>query len=218
MYAWFKEQKAANRITNITERAIRNSQVLIQKQIRTSSKQHSRRNMSLMADENNWRNWERFIYVLKITREKNGSRVELEYVWNIWYKLEYLAKWARAIGTNNHETEKRTKKKKRRAWLFLGSSPDILVTLWVNSNLQRKNKSEYSQRAIAYYFWSTLFCRFWQWLVMLGIILGWGLLLEYIFAIQVIASCLSILGLLYLLSCNRRWRLLLYILLIAIMP
>lgn len=218
MYAWFKEQKAANRITNITERAIRNSQGLIQKQIRTSSKQHSRRNMSLMADENNWRNWERFIYVLKITREKNGSRVELEYVWNIWYKLEYLAKWARAIGTNNHETEKRTKKKKRRAWLFLGSSPDILVTLWVNSNLQRKNKSEYSQRAIAYYFWSTLFCRFWQWLVMLGIILGWGLLLEYIFAIQVIASCLSILGLLYLLSCNRRWRLLLYILLIAIMP
>lgn len=218
MYAWFKEQKAANRITNITERAIRNSQGLIQKQIRTSSKQHSRRNMSLMADENNWRNWERFIYVLKITREKNGSRVELEYVWNIWYKLEYLAKWARAIGTNNHETEKRTKKKKRRAWLFLGSSPDILVTLWVNSNFQRKNKSEYSQRAIAYYFWSTLFCRFWQWLVMLGIILGLGLLLEYIFAIQVIASCLSILGLLYLLSCNRRWRLLLYILLIAIMP
>lgn len=218
MYAWFKEQKAANRITNITERAIRNSQGLIQKQIRTSSKQHSRRNMSLMADENNWRNWERFIYVLKITREKNGSRVELEYVWNIWYKLEYLAKWARAIGTNNHETEKRTKKKKRRAWLFLGSSPDILVTLWVNSNFQRKNKSEYSQRAIAYYFWSTLFCRFWQWLVMHGIILGLGLLLEYIFAIQVIASCLSILGLLYLLSCNRRWRLLLYILLIAVMP
>lgn len=105
-----------------------------------------------------------------------------------------------------------------RAWFLLGSSPDILVTLGVNSNLQRKNKSEYSQRAIAYYFWSTFFCRFWQWLVMLGTILGLGLLLEYIFAIQVIASCLSILGLLYLLSCNRRWRLLLYILLIAVMP